>query len=170
MVDAQPVQASFVDQLEDQPVDRLEDLRHLDADAGEIVDLEEAPVVDLFGGDAPKGEAVGLGFEQLVQASKAAGSPGVPLISTITASTCWRNAGSPRNEVRQIAAAAVRRERNGRPLAGRAPAPQFVEAAASRADRPGAALRRPRPGQEPSRSPAAGSARSSPGVTGKRFS
>ena len=73
----------------EQLVRRLEDLRVLDAQAGERVDVEEAPVVDLVRRRAPVREAVGLRLEQLVEPVEARGWPGVPL-SRWTASSIAR--------------------------------------------------------------------------------
>lgn len=60
MVDAQAVHPLRVEQLEDQAVRRLEDLRLLHAQRRQLVDVEEVPVVDLVAGNAPVGEPVGL--------------------------------------------------------------------------------------------------------------
>ena len=78
MVDAQPLHLPALDHAEDQPVRRLEQLRQFDAQPGEIVDVEKAAVIDLFGGDAPEREPVGLRLEQPVQPAKALGTPGSP--------------------------------------------------------------------------------------------
>ena len=37
------------------------------ANRGQVVDVEEAPIVDLLGGDTPVGEPIDLGADQLVQ-------------------------------------------------------------------------------------------------------
>ena len=48
-------------------VHALEDRRVLRADRRQLVDVEEAPVVDLFAGDAPVRQPVGLDGEQVVE-------------------------------------------------------------------------------------------------------
>ena len=54
-----------------QPQDQLvrggEDLRLLHAQGGQFVDVEEAAVVDLVGGDPPVRQAIGLLVEQVVE-------------------------------------------------------------------------------------------------------
>ena len=73
VVDAQAVNGTVADELKGQPMRRLENLRQLDANRSEIVDVEEAPVIDLLRGDAPETEAVDLAIEQLVKRIEAAG-------------------------------------------------------------------------------------------------
>ena len=51
----------------DQAMGGIEGARVLDANAGEIVDVEEAPVVDLAAGDAPERDAIVLALQQAVQ-------------------------------------------------------------------------------------------------------
>src|SRR6202030_1872902 len=46
----------------------LEQLGQFHAQAGQLVDVEETPVIDFFRSNAPIGDPVGLHFEQLVQA------------------------------------------------------------------------------------------------------
>src|ERR1700730_17360391 len=46
----------------------LEQLGQFHAQAGQLVDVEETPVIDLFRSNAPIRDPVGLHFEQLVQA------------------------------------------------------------------------------------------------------
>ena len=67
VVDAQPIDAAALCQAADQRMRRLEHRAVLDAHAGEVRDLEEAPVVDLVGGHAPVGEPIVLLLEQAVQ-------------------------------------------------------------------------------------------------------
>ena len=52
---------------------RVEDLRIFGAQRGELVDVEEAAVVDVVRRDAPVGEAERLAFEQRVQRVEAGG-------------------------------------------------------------------------------------------------
>ncbi len=60
VIDAQPGHPSFLGQPERQSMDRLEDDPVFHADGGKIVDVEEAAVVDLVRGDAPRAQAVRL--------------------------------------------------------------------------------------------------------------
>ena len=64
MVDAQAVDLAAGDQIEHQPVRRVEDLGTLHPQCGQFVDVEEAAVVDLVGGDAPVGQPVRLLLDQ----------------------------------------------------------------------------------------------------------
>ena len=67
MVDAQSVQLAVGEHAEDQLVRRREDVFSLHAQRGEIVDVEETPIVDLVGGDAPERQPKGLVVEQAVK-------------------------------------------------------------------------------------------------------
>src|SRR6202030_645622 len=51
----------------------LEQLGQFHAQAGQLVDVEETPVIDLFRSNTPIGDPVGLHFEQLVQARETQG-------------------------------------------------------------------------------------------------
>ena len=73
MVDAQALNALVGDHREDQLVRACEYLRVFDAQAGEVVDVEEAPVVDLVRGDAPVCEPVVLRGDQRIEAAGIAG-------------------------------------------------------------------------------------------------
>ena len=73
MIDAQPGDLAGAQQLEGFVVDGGEHLRLLDANGGEVVDVEEAPVVDLLGGHAPERQAVRLIGEQCFQPVEAVG-------------------------------------------------------------------------------------------------
>ena len=55
------------DQLEQQFMRRVEHLRQFHPDRGEIVHVEEAPVVDLLGRDAPEGETIRLIVQELIE-------------------------------------------------------------------------------------------------------
>ena len=90
---ADPAPAAF-DHSEDQPVRRLEQLRHFDAQPGEVVDVEKAPVVDLLGRDAPERDPIGLILEQPVQPPKASGRPGSPANAPTAASSAAAVSGS----------------------------------------------------------------------------
>src|SRR3546814_2714697 len=55
---------------EDEQVNGVEDLGKLDPDAGQVVDVEKPPIVDVTGCDAPEGDAIGLRLEQAVQGER----------------------------------------------------------------------------------------------------
>src|SRR5262245_26765809 len=63
MVDAKTLDLSFGDQLEQAAMGRVEHCIVLGAQAGEIIDVEEPPVVDLIGCHAPVREPVRLALE-----------------------------------------------------------------------------------------------------------
>ena len=67
MVDAQPVHARLARQPADESVNRFEHRLVLGAQRGEIGNLEETPVVDLVGSNAPEREPVVLLLEEAVQ-------------------------------------------------------------------------------------------------------
>src|SRR6267143_389691 len=77
VIDAQPGHRSLAHEAEEQAVGRFEHLRLLHPDGGQLVDVEEAPVVDLLAGDAPVGGAVRLVGEQRVQRLHALGVAGL---------------------------------------------------------------------------------------------
>ena len=61
---------------------RHKDLAHLLAHRRQLVDGEEAPVVDLLAGGAEGGEAVRLGVQQAVESIEAARVAGVAVVGT----------------------------------------------------------------------------------------
>ena len=67
MVNAQTVHLAFSNQFKNQTVSSLKNAFILDANAGEIVGVEEPPVVDVIGGDPPVGQAIGLRFDKFVK-------------------------------------------------------------------------------------------------------
>ena len=67
VVHPQPRHLPFLYQLENEPVRRLEDCRVLHPYSGQIVDVEEPPVVDLLSCDAPVGKPEGLAAQKVVQ-------------------------------------------------------------------------------------------------------
>ena len=67
VIDAQALDASRCEQFEHEPVRGAEDFRIFHPHAHEVVDIEEAAVVDLVRRDAPICEPVMLGGEQLVE-------------------------------------------------------------------------------------------------------
>jgi hypothetical protein len=74
VIDPQALEPAVADHLEDEAVRLREHLRIFDAHAGQIVDIEEAPVVDVVDGDAPEGQPVVLVPEQIVER---VGRPGI---------------------------------------------------------------------------------------------
>ena len=72
-----PVSLPFAQELEDQRVRGGEDLRALHAQGGQFVDVEEAAIVDLVGGDAPERQAIRLLVEQLIEQIEAVRLVGV---------------------------------------------------------------------------------------------
>ena len=73
MVDAQSVDPPARGQVERQSLRGLEHRAALDAQGRQFVDVEEAPVVDLVGRDAPVREPLGLRLEQRDAARRARG-------------------------------------------------------------------------------------------------
>ena len=67
VIDPQPLHVAALDQFAHQPVRPLEHFRQLHPQAGKLIDIEETPIVDLLGGDAPIGDAVCLGLEKAMQ-------------------------------------------------------------------------------------------------------
>src|SRR5205814_8761340 len=65
------------DHREHHAVRRGEQFGQFDAQPGEVVDVEKPAVVDFLGRDPPAGEAIGLRFEEAMQAAKA-GRPAEP--------------------------------------------------------------------------------------------
>jgi hypothetical protein len=66
VVYAQTVHPGVLYELQDEPVRRLEDLLVLDTNTCQVVDGEEAPVVDLIARHPPVGEPVRLRFQEAV--------------------------------------------------------------------------------------------------------
>ena len=108
-------------------MDRLEDLRVLDAESGQRVDVEEPAVIDLVRGRAPVGETVGLRLEQLVQPVEAPARPGVPLNGAIS---CV--AAAPPGPLRPDAAAGAGDFRDDGSASGRAAARYTAGGSAAR--------------------------------------
>src|SRR5215472_17182023 len=71
MIDSQSGHKTALHQVEDKGVHGREDLRILRTNGGEIINIEEPPVVNLIHGDAPIAQPVGLTVEQSLQAIKA---------------------------------------------------------------------------------------------------
>ncbi len=73
MIHTQAADVPLAHQVENQRMHSGEDFGIFDADGRQIVDVEEAPVVDLIHRDAPEAEAIGFALEQPLQAVEAAG-------------------------------------------------------------------------------------------------
>ncbi len=71
MVDAQAIHQALADQLENLAMGGFEHGAAFDPQPAQLVDVEEAPPVDVVRRSAPTGQAVGLLLKQLVQALKA---------------------------------------------------------------------------------------------------
>src|SRR2546429_5062808 len=67
MIDAHAVHLAARHELEEQAMSGLEDRRLFHAQRGQLVDVEEAAIVDVVGRHAPRREAKDLRREQLVQ-------------------------------------------------------------------------------------------------------
>ena len=68
MIDAQTVQRPLAEQFEHEAVGVVEQFRLLHAQAGELVDVEEAAIVDVVGGDLEIRRAPVLSLDQAMQA------------------------------------------------------------------------------------------------------
>ena len=73
MIDPQTVDAPLANEAEYRFVHVIEDFVFLDAEPGKVVDVEEAPVVDVARSDPPMSQPIGLGFEQAMQRAEAFG-------------------------------------------------------------------------------------------------
>ena len=73
VVDPEPGHLSRADETKDEAVRFGKDVRVLHADGGQLIDVEEAPVVDFLAGDAPEGDPVGLLAQQPVEEIERAG-------------------------------------------------------------------------------------------------
>ena len=73
MIHAQAADVAPAHQVENQRMHRGEHFGIFHANGRQIVDVEEAPVIDLVHGDAPEAETVGFALEQPFQAVEAAG-------------------------------------------------------------------------------------------------
>ena len=62
-----PCSLSVRDQRFDQAMDGIESAGVLDAQSGQRIDVEEAPIVDVAGGKPPMAELVVLAFQQMMQ-------------------------------------------------------------------------------------------------------
>src|SRR5260370_1138234 len=67
VIDPQSAGHSFTDQPEDEVVRGFKDLGLLGADRGEVVDVEEAAIIDFVGGDTPEGQTKSLVIEKLLE-------------------------------------------------------------------------------------------------------
>jgi hypothetical protein len=83
VVNPQAGNPALMDSLDDSRVDCCEDIRILDANCGEFVDVEEPAVIDFFGRDAPVAQPVCLGSEQFLEFIERSALPGRPLMSSM---------------------------------------------------------------------------------------
>ena len=79
MIQAQPGDQPPAGEFTDQHMCDLKDRRVLHPDSGQLVDVEEAPVVDLVNRCLPVGQAIGLGIEEFVQQIKARRNADLPV-------------------------------------------------------------------------------------------
>ena len=106
MVDAQAVQHALAQQLEDQPMRVLEQLRQLHAQAGQLVDVEEAAVVDVVGGDAEMRRRASAGPGSARRARcQLASCPGSPLSRPTAASIAAAHLHAVAGQLGQLAPA-----------------------------------------------------------------
>ena len=76
VVEAHALDLALGDQAQQQAVGGLEHLGPLHAQASQLVDVEEAPVVDLRARDPPVGEAIGLVLQQRMERLERLGQAG----------------------------------------------------------------------------------------------
>src|SRR5262249_30220442 len=79
VVDAQTINLKVGQQAEDEPMRRFKDLLALHAQGGQVVDVEEAAIVDLVRGNAPVRKPVALVLQQFVQEIEAARVTDIPV-------------------------------------------------------------------------------------------
>ena len=60
MIDAQPGDRALLDQLEEKPMGRIENLRQFHSDRRQIVHVEETSVIDFLRRHPPESEAISL--------------------------------------------------------------------------------------------------------------
>ena len=72
MIDPQPGDRAAPDQLEQEPMRVVENLRQFHPDRGQIVDVEETPVIDFLRRHPPESEAISLVGEQGIERVEAA--------------------------------------------------------------------------------------------------
>src|SRR5687768_9077905 len=78
MINAQSLNAAVTDEPEDDLMNRAEHFRQLDSDRRKVIDVEEAPVIDLVRRNAPERQAVRLIVEEtfeVVEAGRRARRP-----------------------------------------------------------------------------------------------
>ena len=89
VVDAQPVDLAGRRELKHEAVRRLENVLVLHAQRGEIVDVEEAPVVDFVGCHTPRREPISLPLEERVKALEARAISGMA-VELVAPPARWR--------------------------------------------------------------------------------
>src|SRR5712671_6520706 len=77
MIYTQAIYFSFGNQVQDQAVGGIENRFILHAEGGQVVGIEEAPVVDVIGSHAPIGQAEGLRFDEFVEFVETRGASGI---------------------------------------------------------------------------------------------
>ena len=99
MVKPQAIHLTFCHQTENQPVRRFEDFLILHTNAGEIVGVEKAPVVDVVGGHPPIGQPKRLRFNQFVKFFETCGIGGVSVDRVDGSNDAGRDLGGPRTQL-----------------------------------------------------------------------
>src|SRR5262249_54572122 len=77
VVDADALQLPLRDETADKPMHRIEGGAMLDAHTRKRVDVKEAPVIDLVGGEPPESRAIVLPLQQPVQQQDRPGGAGL---------------------------------------------------------------------------------------------
>src|SRR5256885_17239708 len=67
VIDAQPSHRAGRNQLEQKPMCFLKNFRQLHPNRGQVVDIKETAIIDLFRRDPPEGEAISLIAEQGIE-------------------------------------------------------------------------------------------------------
>jgi hypothetical protein len=60
MVNTEPCYQSLLEQSEREPMDCVENFRLLDPNSCQLVNVEEAAIINLVGGDVPEAQAISL--------------------------------------------------------------------------------------------------------------
>src|SRR5215470_9300257 len=80
VVEAQSMQAALGDEAADEGMNCVEGAAVFDAQPGQSVNVEEAPIIDLAAGKPPMGEAIVLALEQVMECEDGVRSPGARAI------------------------------------------------------------------------------------------
>ncbi len=73
MIDPQARDRASRDQVEEQPMRFVKNLRQFHPNSREIIDIEEAPVIDFLRRHPPKSEAIGLVAQERIQERRSCG-------------------------------------------------------------------------------------------------